>query len=256
MSRANNDNPGLNYRYNEQQRSNLDSSKSFRTILSFRPAVSVSATETCWSGTPGLYVFPTVASQMKISSSSTEDNASGTGCRLLNIEYLDSNYDEQNETIIPTGQTEILTVATDILRIQRITCLSSGSTGSCVGSVYIGIGTVTTGVPATIYDLITPLGTTSMTGIFTIPKGYRAYVEQMVSAVSVGKGVKASYSFRPFGGNTFIEGGSFNIITDILFNFTTLGSISERTDIMIKGKTTSGSASDLDFNFTISLYKL
>jgi hypothetical protein len=56
--------------------------------------------------------------------------------------------------------------------------LTVGSGNSAAGDIYIGTGTVTAGVPATTYDIIKFDYNTTITGSWTVPAGYTAYVSQ------------------------------------------------------------------------------
>jgi len=59
--------------------------------------------ETIWSQ-GGVYTYPTSASTMYISSSSTADTAAGTGARTATVSGLDANFDEISETVSLNGQ--------------------------------------------------------------------------------------------------------------------------------------------------------
>jgi hypothetical protein len=61
--------------------------------------------ETVWSH-GGLYVYPTSAIQMKVSSSSADDSGTGTGARTVVVGGLDADYNEITEVVTLTGQTE------------------------------------------------------------------------------------------------------------------------------------------------------
>jgi hypothetical protein len=49
---------------------------------------------------------------------------------------------------------------------------------SAAGNIYFGTGTVTLGVPATVYDVIQYDYNSRITGSFTIPAGYTGYLAQ------------------------------------------------------------------------------
>ena len=68
----------------------------------YNPSIGTSD-ETVWSE-GGLYVYPTSASTMYISSSSTADTAAGTGARTATVSGLDANFDEISETVSLNGQ--------------------------------------------------------------------------------------------------------------------------------------------------------
>jgi hypothetical protein len=56
--------------------------------------------------------------------------------------------------------------------------VSAGTLNSAAGNIYFGDGTVTLGVPATVYDIILYDYNARITGSYTVPAGYTAYLEQ------------------------------------------------------------------------------
>jgi hypothetical protein len=131
---------------------------------------------TVWPYT-GVIPFPATAIQMKVSSSSTDDAAAGTGARTVYVEGLDANHREISETVTLNGQTEVLTTKS-YLHINDAYVATAGSGNSAAGDIYFGTGTVTAGVPATVYDLIKFDYNRRITGSYTIPAGYTGYLVQ------------------------------------------------------------------------------
>jgi hypothetical protein len=124
-----------------------------------------------------LITFPSSAIQMKVSSTSANDTSAGTGARTVVVEGLDANYNEISETVTLNGQTAVTTTAS-FLRINYAYVATAGSGNSAAGEIYIGTGTVTSGVPATVYDIIKLDYNTTITGSYTVPAGYTAYLSQ------------------------------------------------------------------------------
>lgn len=145
------------------------------TIFGYNPNVDT-ARVTVWPYT-GIIPLPAAALQMKVSSSSANDTANGTGARTVFVEGLDANHEEISETITLNGQTEVLTTQS-FLHINNAYVATAGSTLSAAGDIYFGTGTVTAGVPATVYDLIKYDYNQRITGSYTVPSGYTAYVSQ------------------------------------------------------------------------------
>ncbi len=131
---------------------------------------------TVWPHT-GIIPFPAAALQMKVSSSSTDDTAAGTGARTVYVEGLDANHREISETVTLNGQTEVLT-SKSYLHINNAYVATAGSGLSAAGDIYFGDGVVTAGVPATVYDIIKFDYNSRITGSYTIPAGYIGYVSQ------------------------------------------------------------------------------
>lgn len=108
--------------------------------------------------------------QLKVFSSATSDALSGIGAQKIEIHYLDTNYNELEETIIMNGTTPVNTVATDIHRIQHFYVKQVGSNGIPTGNISLTnlAGTVT-------YDYITEANQSLYTG-YTIPKNHWGFI--------------------------------------------------------------------------------
>jgi len=145
------------------------------TIFGYNPDVDTSRV-TVWPYT-GIIPIPTVALQMKVSSSNVNDTAAGTGARTVYVEGLDANHNQISETVTLNGQTAVLTV-NSYLHINNCYVATAGASLSAEGDIYFGDGTVTLGVPATVYDLIKFDYNSRITGSYTVPAGYTAYVSQ------------------------------------------------------------------------------
>lgn len=159
------------------------------------------ALETVWSQS-SLYVYPTAATVMKVSSTSADDNGTGSGARTVLVGGLDSNYNEVTETVTLTGQTPVLTT-TVFIRVFRAYVVTAGVSNTAAGTIYIGDGVVTAGVPATVYASI-PLGENqTLMAIWTVPVGYTFYMYRgSFSAASnnAAQYVLGKFMVRPFGG--------------------------------------------------------
>ena len=157
--------------------------------------------ETIWIGS-SLYTFPAAASILKVSSSSADDAAAGTGARTIQIEGLNAAYEPVVETVILNGQTEVNTT-NSYLRVNKMIVLTAGSGGTSVGNIYAGTGTVTNGVPAVVVNQTGILSNESESAFYTVPAGFTAYITRWT--LSSGNGTaNASTRFtlrvRPFGG--------------------------------------------------------
>jgi hypothetical protein len=145
------------------------------TIFGYNPDVDTSRV-TVWPYT-GILPLPAAALQMKVSSSDANDTANGTGARTVFVAGLDANYNEISEIVTLNGQTAVLTTQF-FLHINNAYVATAGSGLSAAGDIYFGEGTVTAGVPATVYDLIKFDYNQRITGSYTVPAGYTAYVSQ------------------------------------------------------------------------------
>jgi len=210
--------------------------------------------ETIWTGS-NLYVYPTSAVAIKISSSDANDTAAGTGARTATIVGLDGSYNQISETVSLNGQTAVTTTAT-FLRVFHLMVNTAGSGGAAAGTIYAGVGTVTSGVPATVYGTYTVNGG-STACIYTIPAGYTGYIFDFLVAT----GCTTANAFtnlglynRPLGGvfdNTLqgrcANGGAFAIP----FNYPL--SFPEKTDLEVRASATT--ASSVSANFSVVIIK-
>ena len=144
-------------------------------VFGYNPDVDTT-TETIWPG-DGLLPYLPAASQLKVSSANANDTANGTGARTVYIGGLDANHNEISEVVTMNGQTAVTTTQS-YLHINSAYVITAGSGNSAAGNIYIGTGTVTAGVPATIYDIIAYDYNNRITGSYTIPAGYTGYVVQ------------------------------------------------------------------------------
>ena len=206
--------------------------------------------ETIWQQ-GGLYSYPPSATTMTVSSSNTNDTSAGTGARTVQILGLDGDYNEISETITLNGQTAV-TTTNSFLRVNRALVLTAGSGGANAGIIYVGTGTVTTGVPANVYTTINGDGTNqSLQAFWTVPANYNAYIYQ--TNVSTGNSsntpavLKTLLVARP-------HGGVFNtkeviVLTDgnHLQNYSFPITLTEKTDIEFRAESSSSSV-----NFDVS----
>jgi hypothetical protein len=133
-------------------------------VFGFNPDVQ-NVEETVWDH-GGVYTYPASATQMTISSSNAGTNA------VVSIVGLGAGYVEQTELITLNGQTPV-TTANSYLRINGMSAL----TGTVADSIYLGTGTVTSGVPATVYARIINGNNRTEAGIYTVPAGYEFYLD-------------------------------------------------------------------------------
>ena len=120
--------------------------------------------ETVWYQ-GGIYSYPASAIQMSVSSS----DAAAT-CSVV-INGLDAAYLPISEIVTLTGQTAVTTTKS-YLRIQNAYVLANPTSGD----IYIGTGTVTAGVPATVYERIFDGHNRTESGRYTVPASRTFYL--------------------------------------------------------------------------------
>jgi hypothetical protein len=142
----------------------------------------------------GTTPHPTVASVLKISSSDANDTSAGTGARTVLISGLDGDYNTVSETITLNGQTAVNTT-NSFLYVNAFYVVTVGSGGANAGTLYAGTGIVTSGVPATVYDLIAIGYNQRTTAHYCVPAGYTGY---MVSGLITAGQASGSTSVTAF----------------------------------------------------------
>jgi hypothetical protein len=136
------------------------------------------ATEDIWLGS-SIYIFPTVAQQMRLVSTSAQDSSAGTGIRSVTIDYLDGSYAQHSENVTLNGLTVVNTVATNIFRVNSMRANTVGNTYAAVGDIQIQN---LAGTPA--YRYITATYTRSRGTIYTVPAGKTLYISDWWSGIS------------------------------------------------------------------------
>jgi hypothetical protein len=119
--------------------------------------------------------YPAAALQMTVSSADADDTSAGTGARTVLITGLDANYAVISETVTMNGQTAV-TTTNSFLRINSMLVTTAGTSLANEGIIYIGTGTVTSGVPATIYNVIAAGFNNATSSQYTVPAGYTGYL--------------------------------------------------------------------------------
>lgn len=200
--------------------------------------------ETVWVGGDA-YTFPSSATTTTISSSSANDTSAGTGARTVLVEGVNASYVAVSETASLNGQTGV-ELDNDYLRVNRITVLTAGSGGTSAGSIYVGTGTVTTGVPAVILNRTGSSSNESESGFYTVPAGYTAYIKSwtMSSAnATANTSTRFVLRVRPYGG-VFGYKAVYNIPGNGIYECETEYPVAlpEKADLEIMALTSADSA--------------
>jgi hypothetical protein len=144
-------------------------------VFGYNPDVDTSE-ETVWPD-GGTIPHPTVASVLKISSSSADDASAGTGARTVYIAGVDGDFAVVSETVTLNGQTAVNTT-NSYLYVNSFYVVTVGSGGANAGNINAGTGTVTSGVPAVLYDIIATGYNNRTTGHYCVPAGYTGYMTE------------------------------------------------------------------------------
>lgn len=186
------------------------------TVHKFGFSDVVSTTEIpLWDG-DALYTYQSSEAVVKVSSTDdTNDKAGGTGALTVKVYGLDESLAEVSETVTLTGQTAAVTTQA-FYRVFRARVLTAGSGGANVGTIWIGTGTVTGGVPATKYAAISPTRNQTLMAMYTVPAGKRFVLTQifMTTGGSATAVVTARLAVNP---RSAIEGSVFQTKDQFVF---------------------------------------
>ena len=144
-------------------------------VFGYNPDVDTSE-ESVWPN-GGTVPHPTTASVLKISSTSANDAAAGTGARTVFIGGVDGNFNIVSETVELDGQTAVNTV-NEYLYVNEFYVLTVGTGGANAGAINAGAGVVTGGVPAVLYDEIAAGFNQRTTAHYCVPAGYVGYMTE------------------------------------------------------------------------------
>ena len=180
-------------------------SQGYRTLYKFgyNPDVDTQE-ETVW-GNSGDYVWLDSAVTMFVSSTSADDNGTGTGARTILIQGLDEDYNEIEETITLNGQTQVATQLS-YLRIYRSFVTLAGSDEGTNGVIYIGSSGATGGVPNTTVYASVSIGNQTQIAAYTVPAGYTLYIDEINFTAAVSQAQKlvhCKFNSRDYESNVF-----------------------------------------------------
>lgn len=115
--------------------------------------------------------FATTVESWEIVSSSTNDAAAGTGARTVLVTYLDASYVQKTSLISLNGTTPVA-IAADCFRHQSSVVVTAGT-----GTVNAGTLTIRVAGAGASRGLVTIGEGSSRQGSFTVPAGFRAYLQ-------------------------------------------------------------------------------
>lgn len=199
----------------------------------------VGTTEEDMTDIGGLYVYPSAATAMTVSSTDVNDTLVGSGAQTILIEGLDDNYLEVSHLLNLDGQSGV-SIPTPLIRFHRA-IVKSGDQN--IGIIHIGTGTITGGVPATQYGCITANDGRSQHGLFTISAIKKGYLKRWKVSSSSQKDTDAHLYIRPFGEVFQVHGGIHFFDSPFPVTYEDALEISPKSDIAIRASVASGTAS-------------
>lgn len=193
--------------------------------------------------------FPVASTLLGIASSSTDDTSAGTGLRTVLIEGLDTNWDYQEEVITLNGQTKVNSTLS-FIRINELTGLTTGSTGSNQGTLYISdsVETFVSGLPTIL--VFSTMGVNwnfGAAGVHSTPRNTLTCSTHFKTSTdaTTAKPLLLRAEVRPFGlpmlrvGDLVFNEGASNFPNDAF------GALQGKTDIIIRSKAKSASNIDI-----------
>ena len=135
---------------------------------------------------------------LTVSCANSADTSDGTGMRMVRVNGLDENWNMVSETVALNGLTAVPLTKVK-LHPYVIIGLTAGSGATNAGKIYVGYGTVTSGVPANIVLAMDSTGANqSRSAFMPVPNNYEAVVES-IGYTAAGVGTFHG-EFKYFGG--------------------------------------------------------
>ena len=125
---------------------------------------SATTPETVWPE-GGIVSFPSAAAATTIVSGSASDTAAGTGARTVLVEGLLAGYVANSETVTLNGTTPVA-LASNYLRINRITVQTAGSGQTNAGKLTVAVGGTTANIVAVGKSI-------SQSAFYTVAENYQ-----------------------------------------------------------------------------------
>lgn len=146
----------------------------------------------------GTWVAPATPEVVRVTSTSVNDTAAGTGARTVLINGLDKNYELTSETLTMNGATFAQSTKKYHM-VHRVIVQTAGSLGANEGT--ISVTSTATGSPA--MARMVPLEGQSQFGLFQIPAGKTGYMlsyHASFSGLTALSAVDVQIVAKPFGG--------------------------------------------------------
>ena len=178
------------------------------------------------------FVYPTSAGTATVVSDDTDDTSAGTGARTVEIQGLDSDYNQITETVTMNGTTNVVSTKS-FLRVFRARVITAGSSGGADGTITVTVGGNVLATLDPTYDNQT------LQAAYTVPAGKTAYLIRMQAtstkdnkAAMVGIFTKSDAADSVFTVKQLVEMYRNNVVVD----FPVPLKIEEKTDIELRGK--------------------
>lgn len=194
------------------------------------------------------YPWLTSASTVSVSSSSNDDADGGTGCQLVQVEYLDGNWAEQTALVDPNGQTGDTTI-TDCFRVNAVRGVLAGTGQANAGDIYVGTGALTLGKPANVLAKIQAGEGIAQMPVHSVPANKSILVmNSNITTQTANKVVDTWLSIRIAATNIWYKTTERHLANNVWINeFNVSAAIPEKTDILVTAKADS-TGQDVSYN--------
>jgi len=199
-------------------------------LLVFGRNPDVDTTQAIVGGQGGALTYLAAAEQLKVSSSSADDDGSpaGDGARTVTVYGLDENWDFLEETVTMNGLAAVTTTAS-FLRVYKARVATAGVDGENAGDI-----DVTNNAATAILCRIISGYNSSALAAWSVPRGKTLYMIQGETSVSTQQGVGVLFYVRPFGG-LFYEEYRINLFGSAApISFPLPFVIPERSDVEVR----------------------
>ncbi len=164
-------------------------------IHKFGHNASVGASnDTIWPLSGTNIIFRTAEVAMTLSSNNAADAAGGTGAQSVQIDGIDGNFNMKSEVFDTDGVNGV--AIGNWLGVHRMMCLRPGTGLVNAGIIYVGTGTITTGKPAVVDNLIAADHGQTTSAFYTIPSGWTGYLKLLTVDSAVVKQILARLQVR------------------------------------------------------------
>jgi len=188
--------------------------------------------------------YPTSAGVVSVVSDDANDDDGDTGARTVEIQGLDSNYDEISETVTLNGTSAVTTTAS-FLRVFRGKVLTAGSSGTNEGLITLSIG------GNDVARISAANGGQTLMAVYTVPAGCKAYLIKFQGSLS--KNQEAQFMIRTKNGTTDaawqVKSMFGTFANTVGYEYPVPLEITEKTDIEVRVK--AGAVSEAGAIFDI-----
>jgi len=221
------------------------------------PAVSNSGDDIWQDG--GAYNWLTTAIALRVKAGGdANDDSAGTGARTITIEGLDENWDLASESLTLAGASASAATTTTFIRINRAFVVTCGTyTSANTANIHIE---TTAGVD--VADIAAGEGQTQI-GLYSIPRGYKAYLTRLEVEVDSAKSCtitlykreQADVVTAPFGSKRIISrfSGVLGIQT---LKYDAYKVVDEKSDIWAYAIKDSAGTAPVNVNWDLILVKI